>query len=221
MAANLNQIDFRALANDFKGLDAKDPAGWPVAPRIVLLVVVLLAVVAAGWWFDWKGQLESLEQKQAQEQSLRNDWLNKKRQAVNLDEHRKQLAEIDRAFGSLLKQLPNKSEMESLLVDINQAGLGRGLQFELFKPGSEASKDFYAALPISIRVTGGYHDLGNFAGDLAKLSRIVTLGQMAIDAGAGGSTLKMDAVATTYRYLDEEEMMAKRKAQAANRRGKR
>jgi len=211
----MRHVDFAKFAEDFRTLDPKDPGLWPLAPKIVILLALLAIIVAAGWWFDWKDQLEEFAQKEQQEVKLKDEWLGKKRQAVNLDEHRKQLAEIDRQFGALLKQLPNKSEMESLLVDINQAGLGRGLQFELFKPGGEIVKDFYAEMPISVKLTGSYHDLGSFAGDVAKMPRIVTLNNVAIDGAGGGSTLKMEAVATTFRYLDEEELSAQRRAKAA------
>ncbi|TXG85488.1 MAG: pilus assembly protein PilO [Thermomicrobiales bacterium] len=208
-------FDITKLADDFRSLDPKDPGMWPLVPKIVVLIVLLALVIAAGWWFDWKDQLQDLTGKQEQEVKLKEEWLGKKRQAVNLDEHRKQLAEIDRQFGALLKQLPNKSEMESLLVDINQAGLGRGLQFELFKPGVESTKDFYAELPITVKLTGGYHDLGSFAGDVAKMPRIVTLNNVVIEGDPKTSALKMDAIATTYRYLDEEELAKQRKDKAA------
>lgn len=141
---------------------------------------------------------------------------------MNLDLYTQQLNEIDRSFGALLKQLPNKAEVESLLVEINQSGMGRGLQFELFKPGQELSKDFYAELPISVRLTGNYHDFGAFASDIGRLSRIVTLGNISIASSASGKDggLTMDAVTKTYRYLDEEELAAKRKAAQAAKGGK-
>jgi len=199
------KVDFAAMIDEFRFLDSRDIGNWPRYPRIVALLALFLALLFAGWWFDWSAQLEEMDNKQKQEVTLKEEFLNKKKQAVNLEEYRKQLAEIDRSFGTLLKQLPNKEGMESLLVDINQAGLGRGLQFELFKPGNESVKDFYAELPIQLRVTGSYHDLGQFAGDVAKLSRIVTLSELSLSAGQGG-VLNLDAVATTYRYLDTEEM---------------
>lgn len=208
-------IDFSKIVDDFRTLDAKDPGLWPLVPKIVILIALLALILAAGWWFDWKDQLEDYSQKQEQEIKLKDEWLGKKKQAVNLEEHKKQLAEIDRQFGALLKQLPNKSEMESLLVDINQAGLGRGLQFELFKPGAEVMKDFYAEMPITIKLTGSYHDLGSFAGDVAKMPRIVTLNNVVVDGTGPSSTLKMDAIATTFRYLDEEEIAKQRRAKAA------
>lgn len=211
----MRKVDFAKFAEDFRTLDPKDPGLWPLIPKIVILLGLFVIILAAGWWFDWKDQLEEFAQKEQQEVKLKEEWLGKKKQAVNLEEHRKQLAEIDRQFGALLKQLPNKSEMESLLVDINQAGLGRGLQFELFKPGVETIKDFYAELPISVKLTGSYHDLGSFAGDVAKMPRIVTLNNIIVDGTGGGSTLKMETTATTFRYLDEEELASQRRAKAA------
>ncbi|MEZ5615617.1 MAG: type 4a pilus biogenesis protein PilO [Rhodocyclaceae bacterium] len=213
------KVDFRALAEDFRSLDPKDIGTWPILPRVTVLLGVFAALLAAGWWFDWKLQLEDLEGKQQQEAKLKNEYLDKKRQAVNLEEHRKQLAEIDKAFGTLLKQLPNKAEMEALLIDINQAGLGRGLQFELFKPGRETVRDFYAELPITLKIAGNYHDLGAFSADVAKLSRIVSLTNVAVAPDKGGQ-LKMDATAMTYRYLDEEELAAQRRAKSATARKK-
>lgn len=207
------KLDFKALAEDFKSLDPKDIGTWPLLPRVTVLLGVFAALLVGGWWFDWKAQLEELEGKRQQEAKLKDEYLDKKRQAVNLEEHRKQLAEIDKTFGALLKQLPNKAEMEALLIDINQAGLGRGLQFELFKPGRETSKDFYAELPITLKITGTYHDLGAFSADVAKLSRIVSLTNIAVVPDKGGQ-LKMDATAMTYRYLDEEELAAQRRAKS-------
>jgi len=153
---------------------------------------------------------------------LRDEYTFKKSQAVNLDLYVQQLNEIDRSFGALLKQLPNKSEVEALLVEINQAGLGRGLQFELFKPGAEQIKDFYAELPIDVRITGTYHDFGAFAGDIGKLSRIVTLNNISItqNSQSKDGSLTMDAVTKTFRYLDEEELAAKKKAAKAAKEGK-
>lgn len=210
----LRGVDFERLAQDFKGLNANDPGTWPLAPRIAVFVGLLAATVAAAWWFDWREQAESLTQREAEEVQLRQDWVTKKRQAVNLEEHKRQLAEIDRQFGALLKQLPNRAEMDSLLSDINQAGLGRGLQFELFKPGADQVKDFYAEMPIDVIVTGGYHDLGEFASDVARMPRIVTLNNVALEAGRDGR-LKLNAKAITYRYLDEEELARKRAAEKA------
>ncbi len=213
-AKNPREPSFNSLTQDFRQLDPNDPGMWPLAPRIFLLTALLLLVLAAAWWFDWRNQTEELEQKQGEETRLKDDWLVKKRQAANLDEYRRQLAEIDRQFGALLKQLPNKTEMENLLIDVNQAGLGRGLQFELWKPGPEQIKDFYAEVPVSIRITGNYHDIGHFVGDVAKLPRIVTLNDIALETNKDGS-LKLDATAVTYRYLDDEEVAAQRKQKTA------
>lgn len=209
---NLPKIDFKAIAEDFKTLDPKDPGAWPLGPRVVVLAGMFLVLLVLAGWFGWQAQYEELDAKLQEEAKLKDDWLNKKKQAVNLDEYRNQLAEIERSFGTLLKQLPNASEMESLLIDINQAGLGRGLQFELFKPGTEASKDFYAELPITVNVTGSYHDFGAFSGDIAKLPRIVTLNDINVShAGKSGEMLTLTATAKTFRYLDENEVAAQKK----------
>jgi type IV pilus assembly protein PilO len=206
------KIDFKVIAEDFKTLDPKDPGAWPLIPRVIILLGIFVVLVAMAAWFGWQSQYEELEVKQQEEAKLKEDWLTKKKQAVNLEEHKNQLAEIERSFGALLKQLPNASEMESLLIDINQAGLGRGLQFELFKPGGESQREFYAELPITVNVTGSYHDFGAFAGDIAGLSRIVTLNNISIaPAGKSGESLMMTTTAKTFRYLDENEMAAKRK----------
>ncbi|HOY01692.1 type 4a pilus biogenesis protein PilO [Zoogloea sp.] len=216
---NLRTLDLQSLQRDFRGLDPNDPGQWPLLPRVATLFALFLAIVVGGWWFDWSDQLTMLETREREEQTLKDDWLSKKRQAVNLAEYRRQLSEIDRQFGALLKQLPNRSEIESLLADINQAGLGRGLQFELFKPGAEGSKDFYAELPIAVRVTGSYHDLGEFVSDVAQMPRIVTLNDIAIEAQKEGN-LKFDATAVTYRYLDDEEVARIRREKAKEKAAK-
>src|SRR3954469_19547124 len=162
--------------DDLRRLNPRDIGSWPALPKLGALFFLLLLLLFGGYWFDWQNQLDTLARDRGKEQDLRTAFLDKKKQAVNLEAYRKQLAEIEESFGELLKQLPNKSEMEALLTDINQAGLGRGLQFELFKPASqERIAEFYAELPISIRVTGSYHDIGAFASDIALLPRIVTL----------------------------------------------
>lgn len=211
----LLKIDFQSIAEDFRALDPKDPGAWPLVPRIVVLAGLFVLLVAAAAWFGWQVQYEDLEAKRQEEAKLKEDWLTKKKQAINLDAYRNQLVEIERSFGALLKQLPNAAEMESLLVDINQAGLGHGLQFELFKPGTEVVKDFYAELPITINLTGSYHDFGNFAGDIAKLPRIVTLNDINVAPGKSGDVLTMSTTAKTFRYLDEEEMAARKRAEKA------
>jgi type IV pilus assembly protein PilO len=210
----LPAIDFQTVAEEFRTLDPKDPGLWPLLPRVVILTGLFILLLASAWWFGWNSQFDELESKAAEETKLKEEWLDKKKQAVNLDEYRKQLAEIDRSFGALLRQLPNKAEMEAMLIDINQSGVGRGLQFELFKPGSEVLKDFYAELPITIRLIGNYHDLGGFTGDIAKLSRIVTLNDIDISVDKSG-TLSLTTVAKTFRYLDETEVAKQKKAAAA------
>ena len=212
-------IDFKKIAEDFKATNWQDPGTWSVIPKAVVLVAILVALPVGGYFGLWQGQLEELEAGRQQEVKHKQDYLNKKKQAVNLDLHKQQLREIDTQFGALLKQLPNKSQMDALLVDINQAGLGRGLQFELFKPAAqEIVRDFYAELPIAVKVIGVYHDMGAFASDVGQLSRIVTLNDVVIEAGKDGN-LVMDVTARTFRYLDEEEVAAQRKAAAGARKG--
>lgn len=216
----LPAVDFNALANDFRNLNPKDVGAWPLAPRIATLLGMFALVLAAGWFLVCSDAIATLELKQQEETKLRDDFLSKKRQSVNLDLYVQQLNEIDRSFGALLKQLPNKAEVESLLIEINQSGMGRGLQFELFKPSPEIVKDFYAELPISVKLTGNYHDFGAFAADIGRLSRIVTLDNIAITPNAKDGTLTMDAVTKTFRYLDESELAARRKATQAAKGGK-
>lgn len=212
---NLPRVNFKQIADDFKTLDPKDPGAWPLIPRAIILAGMFISLILLAGWFGWQGQLEQLETKQREETKLKDDWLTKKKQAVNLDEYRSQLAEIERSFGALLKQLPDAAEMESLLVDINQAGLGRGLQFELFKPGKEDTKDFYAELPISVKVTGSYHDMGAFVGDVALLPRVITLNNISVVPDKQEGQLVLEATAKTFRYLDEEELAAQRKKEQA------
>lgn len=221
-ASSVKTVDFDRIIGQFRNLNPKDVGAWPLAPRAAALIGLFAAILLAGWWFEWNEQLETLAARQQDEQKLRAEFVAKKTQAVNLDLYTQQLSEIDRSFGALLKQLPNKAEVESLLIEINQSGMGRGLQFELFKPGAEVSRDFYAELPINVRLTGTYHDFGAFASDIGKLSRIVTLNNVAITANpqSKDGSLVMDAVTKTFRYLDEEELAAKRKAAAAAKGGK-
>jgi type IV pilus assembly protein PilO len=197
--------------DDLRRLNPRDIGSWPALPKLGALFLLLLLLVFAGYWFDWQNQLETLARDRSKEQDLRTAFLDKKKQAVNLEAYRKQLAEIEESFGEMLKQLPNKSEMEALLTDINQAGLGRGLQFELFRPApAETRSEFYAELPITIKLAGNYHDIGAFASDISQLSRIVTLNDIALSSSKNGLTL--DATAKTFRYLDETEIAAQRKA---------
>lgn len=212
---SLPKVDFKALAEDFKNLNPNDVGAWPFAPKLAVLVGVFVGILVAGWWFVWNDQLEVLDTRHQEEAKLKEEYLNKKGQAINLDLYTQQLNEIDRSFGALLKQLPSKTEVEALLVEINQAGLGRGLAFELFRPGTEETKDFYAELPITVRMSGSYHDFGAFAEDIGKLPRIVTLNNIAISQQAKDGSLTMDAVAKTFRYLDEEEVAKQKKAAKA------
>ena len=193
--------------NSLNGMQLRDIAVAPVAVRASVLTVVFLLSLLAGYWFVWSGQLTTLNSDKQKELSLRQEFLDKKMQAVNLDAYRQQLAEINHAFGALLRELPDKSQVASLLTDINEAGLGRGLKFDLFKPGTETLKDFYAVMPISIRVNGNYHDFGAFASDVAQLSRIATLKNISISPNKDGSLI-MNATIETYRYLDDAEMAA-------------
>ncbi|MCM2288470.1 MAG: type 4a pilus biogenesis protein PilO [Sulfuritalea sp.] len=214
-------FDIQQVLMDFKTLDPKDPGLWPLIPRIVILFSLFAALLATAWGFGalgWSVQLEELQAKQAEEAKHKEDWLSKKKQAVNLEEYRRQLAEIDRSFGALLKQLPNKAEMGDMLVDINKAAQGRGLLVELFKPGGEAAREFYAEVPITLNLTGSYHDIGAFTGDLAKLPRIVTLNDISLTVNPN-ATLALKTTAKTFRYLDEEELANKRKAQQAAKKG--
>jgi type IV pilus assembly protein PilO len=197
--------------DDIRRLNIRDAGNWPLLPKIIVLTLIFVVIVIAGGLLDWRDQLDALDKVQAEEVKLREAYASKKAKAVNLELYVQQLREIEQSFGALLKQLPNKSEMDALLTDINQAGLGRGLQFELFKPATtEKMADFYAELPISVKVTGTYHDMGAFASDVAQLPRIVTLNDIVVQNDKG--TLTMDAVAKTFRYLDEEEVAKQRKA---------
>ena len=206
--------------DDLRRLDPKNIGSWPLGPKLGTLIILLAVIIFVSYWFDWQHQMEELDAHRSKEAQLRQTFLEKKRQAINLDAYRKQLDDIEKSFGALLKQLPSKSEMDALLTDINQAGLGRGLQFELFKPAAaESTSEFYAELPIQLKISGGYHDFGAFATDISKLSRIVTLNDIALAAGKDGS-ITMDSVAKTYRYLDEEEVAAQRKAAKAQAKGK-
>ena len=219
---SIPKFDLQELVDDFRNLNPKDVGAWPVIPRASVLLGLAAAILLAGWWFVWNDQLDALAVRQEDELKLKEQYVAKKAQAVNLDLYTQQLSEIDRSFGALLKQLPNKSEVEALLIEINQSGMGRGLQFDLFKPGQEIVKDFYAELPISVRLTGNYHDFGAFAGDISRLSRIVTLNNISIAANsqAKDGSLMMDAVTKTFRYLDDEELAAKKKAAQAVKGGK-
>ena len=208
-------LDFAKIANDFRTLDPKDPGLWATAPKLVMLLTLFVILIAAAHWTGWNVQLEELAAKEAEEAKLKEDWLDRKRQAVNLDEHRRQLAEINTGFGELLKQLPNQSEIGDLLVDINKAAQTRGLLVDLFKPGGEVTKEFYAEVPITLQLAGGYHDVGSFAGDVAQLPRIVTLNDIDLVGNPKDGSLIMKTTAKTFRYLDEDEMAKRRKTPTA------
>lgn len=206
--------------DDFNNIDINNVGNLPAPVKAVLLAVIFIVLVGLGYYFLLSPELETLDTEKAKEQELRKVFFDKKSQAINLEAYRAQMVEIEKTFGALLRQLPDKSQIDGLLTDINQAGLSRGLEFELFKPGQETQAEFYAEMPIAIKVTGTYHDLGAFATDISKLSRIVTLGDMSIqnqnkDAKPANSDSKlvMEAVAKTYRYLDADEVAAKRKAE--------
>ena len=208
--------------DDIRRLNPSEIGTWPILPKLITLFVLLIGVVFSGYWFDWRNQVQELDAARTKEQQLRTSFLGKQKQAVNLDAYREQLATIEQEFGEMLKQLPNKSEMEALLTDINQAGLGRGLQFVLFKPAPKESKsEFYAELPISIKLIGNYHDMGAFASDVSQLPRIVTLSNISLKQQKKSGDLEMAATARTYRYLDEDEVAARRKAARASKKGRR
>jgi type IV pilus assembly protein PilO len=208
-------VDFSAIQNSlkaqFSGLDPNDPPSWPALPRYLLCVGVTVLVVVALWFVWLSSSDEELTAEQAKEVQLREDYKKKLVQAVNLDALKKQREQVQQYVTQLEKQLPSKAEMDALLSDINQAGLGRSLQFELFRPGQVSVKEYYAELPIAVRVTGRYHDIGAFAADIANLSRIVTLNNLSLVPAKDGS-LVMDTTAKTFRYLDPEEVALQRKS---------
>jgi type IV pilus assembly protein PilO len=212
MAMTMNELQ--------RYLDPKKIGTAPILVKLGVLLVTLALIVGASWWFDWQHQIDAINAEKQREEGLRKTFLTKKSEAINLPAYQKQLEDIEKQFGALLKQLPGRSEMDALLTDINQAGLGRGLQFELFKPAQqETRRDFYAELPITIKVTGSYHDIGAFASDIGKLSRIVTLENIQLAPLQKGGGLTLDATAKTFRYLDDEELAAQRRAAAAAKKG--
>ena len=210
-------IDFKALQEkiqrQFRNLDPNDPSVWPVLPKALLYLTVAVSVTALLWFVFLKDYEAELEQERATEVTLRQDFKTKLTKAVSLDGLKKQREQVEQYVTQLEKQLPSKAEMAALLSDINQAGLGRSLQFEVFRPGAMVTKEYYAELPITLKVTGSYHDIGSFASDIAFLSRIVTLNNLSITpAGKEGEMLSMDATARTFRYLDADEVQAQRTA---------
>ncbi len=207
-----------SLNAQFEGLNGRHPGQWPLVPRLLCGLGVMAAVLGVGWFAYIDGQLEELAAGEAEELKLKEDYKSKIQQSINLEGLRKQKAQVGEYVATLEKQLPSKAEMDALLSDINQAGIGRGLQFELFKPGQVVAKDYYAELPIDIKVSGNYHDVGAFSSDIANLPRIVTLNNMNLVAGKDGG-LTLEAVAKTFRYLDAEEVAAQRKAAADKKKG--
>lgn len=206
--------------DDFRNIDLNNVGNLPVPVKLVLLVIVFVVLVFLGYWFLWSGQIEEWDQAVAKEQELKDTFLAKKSQAIKIDAYRQQMVDIEKTFGALLKQLPDKSQMDGLLTDINQAGLGRGLEFELFKPGAEVIADFYAEMPIQVKVKGTYHDIGAFATDVSRLSRIVTLNNLNIapvSKDAKDGLLSMEAVAQTYRYLDASEVASRNAQKSASK----
>jgi type IV pilus assembly protein PilO len=211
MNVDLNSV-FEGAVSQFRGLNPNEPGQWPVLPKLFTWIILAAAVVVVGWFLLLSSANDDLDAERAKEPTLKTDYRAKLSQAVNLPELRKQKLQVEEYVTQLEKQLPGKAEMDALLSDINTAGLGRGLQFELFKPGQVVVKDYYAELPISIKVTGRYHDIGAFAADVSNLSRIVTLHNMSITSGKDLSTpLAMEATARTYRYLDQSEIDSVRK----------
>lgn len=208
-----------SISGQFRGLNGRHPGQWPLIPRLLCGLGTLIGVVAIGWFAYLSGQQDELDMGRAEEQKLREAYRGKIRQAINLVSLRKQKEQVNEYVSTLEKQLPSKAEMDALLSDINQAGLGRGLQFDLFKPGQVVVKDYYAELPINIKVTGSYHDIGAFTTDIANLPRIVTLNNLSLVAGKDG-TLALDAVAKTFRYLDSDEIAAQRKPAASKAKSK-
>ena len=211
--------------DDFNNIDFNNAGSLPAAVKAVLLASIFVVILALGYYFLWTDAFASLDTAKTKEEELRKTFLEKQAQAVNLVGYKQQMVDIEKTFGALLKQLPDKSQMDGLLTDINQAGLGRGLEFELFKPGQETQAEFYAEMPISIKVLGTYHDLGAFATDISKLSRIVTLNDISVTTGKdvksnnADAILVMEATARTYRYLDADEIATKKKNDAKNKAG--
>ena len=215
---DINEL-FADLAAQFQDLQGRQPGQWPLAPRLLCAAGVMALVIGLGYFLYWSDQFEQQDAGAAQEQTLRAESEAKMAQAINLEALKEQKIQVDQYVVRLERQLPNKSQIADLLSDINQAGVGRGLQFQMFKPGQEVLRDYYAELPIDIKVNGRYHDMGAFAADMANLPRIVTLNNLSITDKDGN--LEMEAIAKTFRYLDQEELVAQRKARAEEKKNKR
>jgi type IV pilus assembly protein PilO len=206
--------NIRELGAQFKGLSLDNVGTWPLLPRLSVWLFVIVVCAVLGWLLLWSKQSDELDRLRVEEEALKGQYRQKLQQAINLEDLRKQKEQVSQYVLTLEKQLPSKSEMDALLSDINQAGIGRGLQFELFRPGSVNVRDYYAELPITVRLSGRYHDLGAFASDIANLPRIVTLNNVNLQTLRDGA-LAMDATARTYRYLDEDELLRQRQARQA------
>lgn len=205
--------DLSTYVDQFRNLNTRDVSTWPLLPRVAMLLAIIALVLLAGWYFYWSDQLDELQRGQTEEEQLKVQYKDKLQQAINLDPLRRQKELAAQYVARLEKQLPSKAEMDALLSDINQAGIGRGLQFELFRPGQSTVRDYYAELPIAIRLIGTYHDIASFTSDIASLPRIVTLNNISITMPPNATTpLALDATAKTFRYLDAEEVAAQRKA---------
>ena len=214
------KLDFEQIQNQFTNLDPENIGNWPILVRGLIILVVCAAVLGAGYYFDTQHQMQALERVQAQEERLKREFEDKQRRAANLDAYRAQMVEMEESFGTMLRQLPGRTEVEDLLDDITQTGLASGLEFVLFRPGNETRRDFYSELPISIDVRGGYHQMGEFVSGVAGLPRIVTLHDITL-SGSGSGQLTLTATARTYRYLDEDELAAAAAQQRATTRGRR
>ena len=211
---NLN-LDLSGIQAQFQGLQGRHPGLWPILPRASLMIGLIVVILTSAYFLYWQGLLEELDVGRQQEETLKTAFVDKMKQAVNLEVLRKQKEQVKTYVGLLEKQLPSKAEMDALLSDINQAGVGRGLQFNLFRPRTVAVKDYYAELPIDLRLTGNYHDIGAFTSDLSNLPRIVTLNNLQVNLDQKTGKLTMDTVAKTFRYLDDEEVAAQKAALAA------
>jgi type IV pilus assembly protein PilO len=194
--------------SDLNTLDLSELAQAPISVKAVVAGFVFVVIVAVGYYMDWSSGIDDYKQAQAEELKLRDSYTTKKRQALHYEAYKQRLADTEKALSALLRQLPNKAEMDDLLADVNQVGIGRGLEFDLFRPGAELKADFYATMPVAIKVNGAYHDLGNFVSDIAKLPRVVTIHDINLTPGKTG-LIAMDATVRTYRYLDASEMPAK------------
>jgi type IV pilus assembly protein PilO len=213
-------LSFADLVGQFRGLTANEPETWPVAPRITFCVLAFLVMLVLGWQFHWSDKSDELERTRREQETLKQSYKSKVAQVSNLEALRAQKKEVEQRVAVVERQLPDKTEMDALLADVNHAGVARGLQFELFKPQPAVIKTYYAEIPVNLRVTGRYHDVAQFNADVAALSRIVSMQALQLTSGKDGSGMTMEAVAMAYRALDEDEQIARRKAAAAAAAGK-